>query len=64
MTDDDDIAYYTARAAAERELSESAGNEVAALVHLKLAERYERLAAREGDKRPTLHIVTPQPQPR
>lgn len=62
MTDDDDIAYFTARAAAERALSESASNEVAALVHLKLAERYERLARRQPGGRPTLHIVAPRPR--
>lgn len=58
MIDQDDIAYFNARAIAERELSEHAGTEEAALIHLKLAERYERLVARERQGRPTLHIVT------
>lgn len=62
MVDEADIDYFAARAVAERELSEDASNEVAAQVHRKLAERYERLAAREGTARPTLHIVAPQPR--
>jgi hypothetical protein len=61
MVDADDIAYFTARAAAERALSEASDNQEAALVHLKLAERYERLAARPAGQRPTLHIVAPRP---
>ena len=62
MVDADDIAYFTARAAAERALSEASDDEAAALVHLKLAERYERLATRPADARPRLHIVAPQPR--
>ena len=56
----DDFDYYLNRAATERELSAAASDPTAALIHAKLAERYERLASHErNDSRPTLHIVTP-----
>lgn len=60
MIDSDDIDYFNARALAERELSEAATDEAVAQVHLKLAERYERLVARLKSPRPVLHIVTPR----
>jgi hypothetical protein len=52
-----DAAYYLARAAAERVLSQNATNPAAAQVHANLAERYDRLARRSEDGRPVLHIV-------
>ena len=61
MTDQDDIDYFRGRARAERELADSADDSAAALIHAKLAERYERIVARENAPRPILHIVTSRP---
>lgn len=58
MSDEDDLAYFRARAVAERELSANASDPAAAAIHAKLAERYERLASEPRPPRPTLHIVT------
>ena len=58
MIDDDDLAYFHERAASERLLSEKATDARAALMHLNLAERYERLASRMTVKRPVIHIAS------
>ena len=57
MSSNSDDQYYATRAAAERELSQSAPDPAVALIHAKLAERYECLVAGERAPRPTLHIV-------
>jgi hypothetical protein len=45
MNQQSDLDYYTARAAVERELSDSAPDPGIALIHTQLADRYEALAA-------------------
>ena len=55
-----DVAYFQARAAAERRLAEAANCPEAAAAHEELASHYERLVAQEGE-RPTLSIVSPNP---
>ena len=59
MNDSSDYDYYAKRAEAERQLSADAADPVTAAIHVKLAERYERLMGEEGRDRPTLRIVTP-----
>ncbi len=58
MTRVGDCAYYAARAAEERELSEAAMDPVVAGVHARLAEGYERLTSTRPGSRPILRIVT------
>ena len=53
-----DREYYAARAAVERELSQTAPHPLAAEVHAKLAEGYERLTAVKPGSRPELRLVT------
>ncbi len=56
MIDSTDIDYFQARAREERALSDSAANPAAALIHLNLAKRYERLASAGIPQRQPLHI--------
>lgn len=45
MSEGGDQSYYLTRAMTERALADSASDEAAAAIHLKLAEEYERRAA-------------------
>ncbi len=52
-----DEEYFKARAEAEWRLSETTADVSAAMVHANLAQRYERLAAREAASRPALQMA-------
>ena len=54
-----DVAYYRARAAAERRLAQASENEDVAAIHEELAVQYEALVE-QAALRPTLHIAMPQ----
>ena len=58
MADYSDLEYYNLRAAAERALSKDAADPVAASIHAKLAECYEKMARDSAPRRPILRIVT------
>jgi len=62
MSIQSNAAYFLARAIEERESSRAAADSCAAAAHKELADRYERIAAELGAKRPTLHISAGQPQ--
>lgn len=53
-----DVAYYHARAAAERRLAEASENADVAAIHEELAAQYEALV-KKVNLRPTLRIVVP-----
>ncbi len=57
MIDPKDADYFRARAQEERTLSETTADPAIALIHLKLARRYQHLVASETAGRPTRHIV-------
>lgn len=46
MSDHDDRAYFTARAQRERAIGSTCEDNALALVHLQMADEYERRAAR------------------
>lgn len=46
MTQPNDSAYYTARAAKERECAKSAASPAVAAIHLQMATSYDQLARR------------------
>jgi hypothetical protein len=54
----DDVEYYRARAATERERAEMSANAEVAAIHLELAIQYEALVEQTA-LRPTLHIAVP-----
>ena len=64
MTKQSDFEYYASRAIAERELSQSTADAVAASIHAKLAECYEKLASEPAPPRRILRIVTAGPPDR
>jgi hypothetical protein len=64
MTNQSDLEYYASRAVAERELSEGTADLVAASIHAKLADCYEKLARDAAPPRRVLRIVTASPPDR
>jgi len=59
-----DVEYFRKRAAAERQLSADARDPTAAMIHSRLAARYEHLvAAGSTIEAPTLYVVTAQARP-
>ena len=61
MIDSKDVDYFRARAQEERALGETTADPAVALIHLNLAQRYERLVVRGTRSRPTLHIAVSAP---
>jgi hypothetical protein len=57
-----DVEYYRARAATERERAQASENADVAAIHEELAIQYEALVE-QAELRPTLRIVIP-PSPR
>jgi|GEM_PF-1924762 len=62
MINSKDVDYFRARAQEERELSETTADPAIRLIHLHLAQRYQRLVASKTGGRPTLHIAVPAPE--
>ena len=57
MTEQSDQDYYTARAAVERALSDTATDPAIAIIHTQLADRYEALAAGPDSVPQPLRVV-------
>ncbi len=57
MLDQQDMAYFAARAVEEQELSEAADDPIVKLVHANLSKRYEGTLRRNIPARPILHIA-------
>jgi len=58
MTDQGDLEYFSARARAERQLSEKSTDPVVAAIHTKMAECYEKLARDAVAPRRILRVIT------
>jgi hypothetical protein len=57
MSNTDNTAYFTKRAADERAKTETASDERAAAAHAEMAERYDTLAHKPGRGSPRLRIA-------
>jgi hypothetical protein len=57
MSEQTDLEYFAARAATERQLSDTASEPSIALIHAQLADRYELLATGWDQQHPFLHVV-------
>ena len=62
MAEIDHVAYFRARAAAERELARAAPQPYIANIHSQMAERYDALCDHPQDRN-VLHLVSEAPRP-